>query len=148
MRDAIQAITNLVYRYAELVDQGDFDAAGSLFARGTFRALTPEGIRSAAGSDAITRQLSATMRRYGDGTPRTRHLTTNLIVEAGEEPDSAICRSYFTVVQVIEGFHLVPVIAGRYHDSFRVEDDVWRFVDRLVMPDLVGDVSHHLYYNS
>lgn len=147
MPEPAQAISNLVYRYAELVDLGDFEAAGALFSRGAYRALVPQGIRVAEGADAITRQLTATVRRYGDGTPRTRHITTNLIIEAGDQPDLATCRSYFTVLQASEGFHLTPVIAGRYHDTFRFEDRAWWFVDRLVMPDLLGDLSHHLLYN-
>src|SRR5688500_13553808 len=145
MGEAVQAINNLVFRYAELVDQGDFDGAGALFTHGRYRAITPDGIRTVEGAGAITRQLSQTVRRYGDGTPRTRHLTTNLIIEPGSEPDTATCRSYFTVLQSIEGFHLVPVIAGRYQDTFMIRDDEWWFLDRLVMPDLIGDLSHHLY---
>jgi hypothetical protein len=145
MGDAVQAITNVVFRYAELVDQGDFDGAGAMFAHGRYRAITPDGIRTAEGAEAITHQLSSTVRRYGDGTPRTRHITTNLIVEGGSDPDTITCRSYFTVLQSIEGFHLVPVIAGRYHDTFALRDGVWWFADRLVMPDLIGDLSHHLY---
>jgi hypothetical protein len=39
----------------------------------------------------------------------------------------------------------VPVIAGRYQDTFQLRDGVWWFADRLVMPDLIGDLSHHLY---
>jgi 3-phenylpropionate/cinnamic acid dioxygenase small subunit len=145
MGDVVQAISNIVFRYAELVDQGDFDGAGALFTHARFRAITPAGIRTVEGADAITHQLSSTVRRYGDGTPRTRHITTNLIVEAGDAPDTMTCRSYFTVLQAIEGFHLVPVIAGRYQDTFQLRDGVWWFADRLVMPDLIGDLSHHLY---
>ena len=145
MGDVVQAISNIVFRYAELVDQGDFDGAGALFTHARFRAITPAGIRTVEGADAITHQLSSTVRRYGDGTPRTRHITTNLIVEAGDAPDIMTCRSYFTVLQAIEGFHLVPVIAGRYQDTFQLRDGVWWFADRLVMPDLIGDLSHHLY---
>jgi len=145
MGDVVQAISNVVFRYAELIDQGDFDGAGALFTHGRFRAITPAGIHTVEGAEAITRQLASTVRRYGDGTPRTRHITTNLIIEAGDGPESSTCRSYFTVLQAIEGFHLVPVIAGRYQDTFQLRDGVWWFADRLVMPDLIGDLSHHLY---
>ena len=145
MGRAVQAITNLVFHYAELIDQGNFDGAGALFEFGRFRAITPNGIHIAEGAGAITRQLASTVRRYGDGTPRTRHVTTNLIIEGGSEPDTASCRSYFTVLQSVEGFHLVPVIAGRYQDTFQLRDGTWWFLDRLVMPDLIGDLSQHLY---
>jgi 3-phenylpropionate/cinnamic acid dioxygenase small subunit len=145
MGDAVQVISNIVFRYAELIDQGDFDGAGALFTHGRFRAITPDGIRTVEGAEAVTRQLASTVRRYGDGTPRTRHLTTNLIIEPGDEAETATCRSYFTVLQSVEGFHLVPVIAGRYQDTFHAVDGTWCFLDRLVMPDLIGDLSHHLY---
>ena len=117
--------------------QGDFDGAGALFTHARFRAITPAGIRTVEGAEAITHQLSSTVRRYGDGTPRTKHITTNLIIEAGDEPDTMTCRSYFTVLQAIEGFHLVPVIAGAT-DTFQLRDGAWGFADRLVMPDLIA----------
>jgi hypothetical protein len=36
------------------------------------------------------------------------------------------------------------IIAGRYHDAFATIDGEWRFTDRLIFSDLVGDLSHHL----
>ena len=47
-------IANLVYRYAELVDAGDYDGIGALFAQG--------GI-SAAGSDAVDEGHDAVVDR-------------------------------------------------------------------------------------
>ena len=39
---------------------------------------------------------------------------------------------------------LQMIIAGRYHDAFARVDGAWRFTDRLIFSDLVGDLSHHL----
>jgi hypothetical protein len=36
------------------------------------------------------------------------------------------------------------LVAGRYTDSFVREQDGWRFADRLIQIDLIGDVSRHL----
>ena len=53
-------------------------------------------------------------------------------------------RSYFTVLQAVPGFTLQPILAGRYHDEFEHVDGEWRFTDRLILPDLIGDLSHHM----
>ena len=39
------------------------------------------------------------MKIYPCGTPRTKHVITNPIVEIDEVADTATCRSYYTVVQ-------------------------------------------------
>jgi 3-phenylpropionate/cinnamic acid dioxygenase small subunit len=83
-------------------------------------------------------------RRFDDGTPRTKHVTTNCIVEV--DGDTATCRSYFTVFQQTDVLALQPVIAGRYHDQFlRVHDGQWRFSRREISIDLTGDLREHLY---
>src|ERR1700687_5624399 len=77
------AITELLYRYAELIDAGDFDGVGELLARSTFA-----GTRSAktAGASAISKLFAVTTRRYPEtGTPRTRHLVLNPVVEGGDD---------------------------------------------------------------
>jgi hypothetical protein len=40
-----------------------------------------------------------------------------------------------------------PVIAGRYHDTFVQSGGSWRFTDRLIFSDLIGDLSRHLRHN-
>ena len=74
------AVTELLYRYAELIDAGDFDGVGQLLARATFA-----GTRSAStsGAEAIAKLFTITTRRYPDhdNTPRTRHLVLNPIVD-------------------------------------------------------------------
>jgi 3-phenylpropionate/cinnamic acid dioxygenase small subunit len=83
--------------------------------------------------------------RYPDGTPRTKHVTTNVIVEVEPGGDRAAARSYYTVLQQVEGGALQPVVAGRYHDRFERVDGAWRFAERdYTLVDLVGDVSRHL----
>jgi len=39
---------------------------------------------------------------------------------------------------------LQPIVSGRYHDCFERSDGQWRFVERRVRTDLVGDVTRHL----
>jgi hypothetical protein len=81
---------------------------------------------------------------YEDGTPRTKHLVTNIIVEVDEEAGTAAARSYVTALQALPDLPLQPIVSGRYHDRFERRDGRWRFVERRVHIDLVGDVSCHL----
>jgi hypothetical protein len=48
------------------------------------------------------------------------------------------------VLQARSGFALQPIAGGRYHDRFERRDGQWRFAERRVRIDLVGDVSGHL----
>jgi len=140
------AVTELLYRYAELIDAGDFDAVGQLLARATFGGTGPQGM---SGADAIAKLFAMTTRRYPDhgNTPRTRHLVLNPIVEISTEISAertAIARSTFCVVQNTETVALQPIVVGRYFDAFSCDDSGWYFTERKVEVQMVGDVSAHL----
>jgi 3-phenylpropionate/cinnamic acid dioxygenase small subunit len=138
-------IENLLYRYAEAIDAGDFDAVGQLFAHG--RICGPDGTPIAEGAEAVAALYVATTRRYpDDGTPKTRHMITNPLVEvgAGDPPTTATARSRFTVYQATEALPLQPIIAGDYADTFEDAGGGWRFVERIMRPALYGDLSQHL----
>ena len=81
---------------------------------------------------------------YDDGTPLTKHVTTNVAIEVDEEAGTAVSRAYFTVLQALPGLALQPIVSGRYRDRFERHDGPWRFAERRVHVDLVGDVSRHL----
>ena len=138
------AITNLVFRYAELIDSGDYEGIGTLFADAVIGAdgSTVEW----RGAEAITAMYVNGTRRYEDGTPRSKHVTTNLIIEVDDERAHATCRSYYTVLQQTDEVPLQPIVAGRYHDEFARVDDQWRFTRRTMFVDLVGDLSKHLLF--
>ncbi|HUY21419.1 MAG TPA: nuclear transport factor 2 family protein [Acidimicrobiales bacterium] len=136
-----RVIENLIARYAELVDGGDFGGLGSLLADAHFGG---EGDNVVAGREAIEKTFRAMVRTYEDGTPRTKHVTTNIIVEVDDDAGSATSRSYVTVFQALPGLPLQPIVAGRYRDRFERRDGRWRFVERRFTTDLVGDVSRHL----
>jgi hypothetical protein len=88
----------------------------------------------------------AATRLHEDGTPRTRHVTTNALIEVDEEGGTAQARSYYTVLQQTEALPLQPIICGHYHDTFRRIEGRWWFDTRTMFVDLVGDLSHHLLY--
>ena len=85
-------------------------------------------------------------RIYDDGSPHTKHVTTNAIIEVEEGEQVATARSYYTVFQQVDDFPLQPIISGRYHDSFHCIDGRWWFDTRTMFVDLVGDLSRHLLY--
>jgi 3-phenylpropionate/cinnamic acid dioxygenase small subunit len=132
-------IENLIARYAELVDDGDFHGVGELLAHTTYRGSGEPLV----GADAVERWFRDTVIVYPDGTPRTQHVTTNLQIEL-DSVDSASARSYVTVLQAIPGSPPQVIAAGRYRDRFERYDGVWRFVERNVDIRLTGDVSNHL----
>jgi len=139
-RSSHRAIENLIATYAELVDDGDFAGVGALLADATFTG----GAGSVSGGDAIEKMLRDGLIVYDDGTPRTKHVTTNVAIEVDEEAGTAVSRSYFTALQALPDLALQPIVSGRYHDRFERREGKWRFVERRVRTDLVGDVSRHL----
>ncbi|MEU5847821.1 nuclear transport factor 2 family protein [Saccharopolyspora shandongensis] len=135
-----RAIENLIARYAELVDDGDFAGLGSLLADATFMG----GRAEVSGSEAIEKMLQDTVIVYADGTPRTQHVVSNVAIELDEQAGTAVARSYVTVLQALPDLPLQPIAAGRYHDRFERCDGRWRFAERRVRIRFVGDVSRHL----
>jgi 3-phenylpropionate/cinnamic acid dioxygenase small subunit len=122
------------------VDDGDFAGVGILLADATFTG----GAGSVSGADAIEKMLRDRLIVYDDGTPRTKHVTTNVAIEVDDQAGTAVSRSYFTALQALPDLALQPIVSGRYHDRFERRDGHWRFVERRVRTDLVGDVSRHL----
>ncbi len=142
MNSADTQITNLLYRYAEAMDRGDFEAAAALFDGADL--VVAEGAPSidAAAMLAIWRDNVIV---HGDGTPRTRHVVTNPIIEIADDGRTATCRSVYTVFQQVDDGPLAAIVSGRYHDEFTLADRGWRFTRRdYSLVDLVGDVSAHL----
>ncbi|MEV0670916.1 nuclear transport factor 2 family protein [Mycobacterium sp. NPDC050441] len=129
-------VTELLYRYAELIDAGDFDGVGKLLGRGAFMGV--------AGASAIAGLFAASTRRFPEhgNTPRTRHLVLNPIVDVDGE--RATSRSTFCVVQKTDTVPLQPIVVGRYADVFARDEHGWFFTERTVDVEMVGDVSDHL----
>jgi hypothetical protein len=137
-----EAIGELISTYAERIDEGDFEGLADLFANAE---LTTEGLDQVSrGSAEVLATYTNWTRRFEDGTPRTKHVMTNLIVEVDEESGRAASRSYFTVLQAVPGvLALQPIVAGRYRDRFELVDGAWRFTSMHIIIDLVGDLSQH-----
>src|ERR1700691_6241206 len=137
-----RAIENLIATYAELVDSGDFAGLGALLADATFIGSGAQ----VSGAAAIEQMFRDMLIVYDDGTPRTKHVTTNVIIDegAGTGTGTATARSYVTVLQARPGLMLKAIMSGRYQDRFERRDGHWRFTERQVRVDLAGDLSGHL----
>ncbi len=135
-------ITELLYRYAELIDAGDFEGVGQLLSRSTFGGPASGSV---SGAEKIAKLFATTTRRYpGHGnTPRTRHLVLNPIVELNGD-GTAATRSTFCVLQDTETVPIQPIVVGRYYDTFGHDDGGWFFTERKVEIQMIGDVSAHL----
>jgi hypothetical protein len=133
--------------YAEHVDAARFEEAAALFEHSTYRvefAGKPE-VATYNGSAPVHEFFAGTIV-YPDGTTRTKHVVSNVIIEL--DGDRASSRCYVTVFQQTETLPLQPIAAGRYVDRFERVDGEWRFADRLVTGFLLGDRSQHVEWHA
>jgi len=139
--DPRDAVVALIVAYAERLDAGDLDGAAELFEHGTFRSA--RGGEPLVGRNAVRRQYEPVLL-YEGGTPRTKHVLGNVEVTVDARAGTASSHCTFTVLQQAPTQQLQAVLAGRYHDRFEQGADGWRFVERVVHPDLLGDLSRHM----
>jgi hypothetical protein len=153
MQSSSDQIRNLVYRYSEAVDTGRFDLLGGLFEHATFRTrLGDQPPREAVSGRQVADTFKDSIILYGDGTPRTRHLVSNLIVEVDEDAGRATARSYNTTLQQAPGRPIEIIATARYHDAFERVGGTWRFAERVVLHssadgvarDFIGDMGFHV----
>jgi 3-phenylpropionate/cinnamic acid dioxygenase small subunit len=139
-------IEALLYRYADAIDAGDFDAVGALFKHGRICSMGPDGpVTIAQGAAAVGAFYRGLVITYDDGTPRTRHVTTNVVIDIDEESASATGRSSsYTVFQQVDAPSIHPIVIGRYADTFHRIDGAWWFDARVFSVDLGGDLGRHL----
>ena len=141
--ESYHAITTLLYRYAECIDRADFAGLAALFRDG--RILSSSGPAGSGWSGAEVEAFYArTNRVHADGTLRTRHVNANPIADIDEEAGVATVRSSYVVFQATAKLPLQPIVTGRYEDRFERADGAWRWRERLIHVDQVGDVSEHL----
>jgi 3-phenylpropionate/cinnamic acid dioxygenase small subunit len=141
MDNAATEICNLLYRYAEAIDEGRLEDAAALFSHARIE-TGAAGLLDADGLLALWRKILVI---HPCGTPRTRHLVTNPILDIDEAAGTATSRSCFTVMQATDDLPLQIIASGRYHDRFARIDGEWCFVARDYRQlDFIGDLSRHL----
>ena len=121
---AIEDITRLLLSYPEAVDKGDFAGVGQLF----------DGVRLGDEDPMSAQQFEELWRKtvltYEGGSPFTKHVVTNTLLEAGTDPGSVVSTSYF---QVLRSWGVANW--GRYVDRMAQEGDRWRIAHRSVFVD-------------
>lgn len=138
-------LRNLLGRYCDLMDAGDWEGVGALFAGG--RLATEDGAILATGAEEVAEFYRKGTRLHG-WSPRTKHLVTNSVISLTHDDQRAEVRSSYVVLQAIEGaLALQPIICGRYVDSFvRIAAAEWGWEERRFIVDLTGNLSEHLGY--
>ena len=147
MSESALEITNLIYTYAQLLDGGDLDAVAELFAHGRICGMEdgpPETVF--AGAAGVRKMYEMATRIYEDGTPKTRHNTSNVQLYIDDAEGTARSTSYYSVTQATPDLPLQVIVTGHYKDTFHRVDGAWCFDTRIMFVDQVGDVSHHLKF--
>jgi 3-phenylpropionate/cinnamic acid dioxygenase small subunit len=134
-----QDVRRLLVRYCELMDAADWDGIGELFRRGVLADET--GSIFARGAAEVASYFREHIRLY-DGSPGTKHLVLNTILDNTKE-DVIVANSSYLVLQSLDDSPLQPIVTGRYRDTFS-RDPTWRFTERRYSIDLAGDLSRHL----
>ena len=94
--DSARLIENLLYTYADRIDRGDLDGVAELFTHGRIHGQeggAPETVFE--GREGVRNLYGLATRIYEDsGTPKTKHVTTNAIIEVDDETGTATCLLY------------------------------------------------------
>jgi len=144
MSDDIYEIQKLLYLYCERLDCGDFPGMAELF-RHARLILPGDAAPIERDPEAIVAIYRAYTRIYpATGTPGTKHVVANPIIDLGADGLSASCRSYIVVFQGIEDFALQPVVAGRNLDRFEKVDGLWRYSEREIVSEHFGNLGRHM----
>ena len=147
MSDSALEITNLICTYAERLDAGDLDAVAGSFAHGRICGVEngpPETVFE--GSAGVRKLYDMATKIYEDGTPKTKHNTSNVQLHIDEAEGTAHSTSYYCVTQATPDLPLQVIVTGHYKDTFHRLDGVWWFDSRIMFVDQVGDVSQHLKF--
>ena len=138
-------IANLLYEYGYRIDAGDFEGIGQLLADA--RLISDGAPMDVRGADAIARHYARTTRRYEDGTPRTKHVFSNLQIEIDESRGVARGKANYVVFQQTDALPLQPIITGHYQHRFEKRGGSWRITEKKFFVDQLGDLSHHLLFD-
>ncbi|MGE0768916.1 MAG: nuclear transport factor 2 family protein [Hyphomicrobiaceae bacterium] len=132
--DEKDAIRELMASYCYALDACRFDEVAALFAE---HGEWTTGYGSAGGRDEIAQLLEATVPKPGEG-PQRKHYITNIIVHL--DGDRATATSDYLVVRESET-GLLPVMGGRYNDSFVKSAGQWRFARKELEHHIWGDMA-------
>jgi len=127
-------ISTLMNDYCTAIDHGDFKRFAELMRHANWLV---EGEKPPPAS-------AANVILYDDGTPRTKHVISNIQINIAGDERSATGHSYVRVYQQTPSRPLGVIFAGEYFDQFQWVDGQWRFTQRDIRYPLYGDLSGHL----
>ena len=134
------AIQACLHSYPFLLDKGDFAGLGELFKLA--KIYSGGELMADRDPEKVTATFRDWLYTYHDGSPRTRHCICNVIIQP-ESDTRALVKSYVMVFQQTPDLPLQPIIGGDYRDTMEKIDGEWRFVERHIGNDLVGNLSAH-----
>ena len=137
---AESAIHRLLATYVHRLDGGDFAGVTDIL---QFAEMDVVG-HVVSGRDAIGNFFEKGLQVHADGTPRTWHSVSNVLIDLHPSGQKAESASYYTVHQQLDGFPLQAICTGKYLDQFELHDGQWRFIRRAVTLGLAGDLQHHV----
>lgn len=135
-------IRRLLNAYSFTLDSGDLDGFADLFARGEW---VFDGGAPLTGRQEVRDKLLSRVVLYSDGSPRTRHLSTNEDLRVDEAAGTAQCRRYVTVIEQTDALPLQVIYSGEYFDEFaRDESGTWHYTRLSISRPFYGDLSQHI----
>lgn len=141
---AKEGIERLLFAYCDGLDRGDLVAASELFGSdGLYGQVDGPAVH---GASQVLAAMQHSVRLY-DSVPRTRHIVTNIVIDVNDDQVTAQCRSYVQVLHQPPGGVLGPIAAGTYIDRVHLTNGTWKFAERRMKIDLIGDMSTHLFHN-
>jgi len=127
-------ILGLMHAYCRAIDRGDFKTFGRLL-RDALWLVEGQLPDPASGQNIII---------YADGTPRTKHVISNIQIDVAADGQNATAHSYVRVYQQTPALPLCVIFAGEYFDEYDCDQGTWRLRRRDLRHPLYGDLSHHL----
>lgn len=135
IRDRFE-VTELISRYGNCLDAGDFDALEALFAPdAVFRIVPATSVPDLTGSRGIREAIERRWATVHEGAQR-RHVMTNIVVES-VDGDRATARTVLLVFEVAKapGSQVHSHGMGVYEDELVRIDGTWRFQTRVMTLD-------------
>lgn len=120
------AIEDLYAEYSFAIDDGRPDDFAACF--------TADGVLDTGYGDPTrgTEALAAFAAATNEMMPGMRHSVTNLVLQGHD--DGATGRAYLLAYRATADGHQV-VLTGRYEDTLRRVEGLWRFATRKMVPD-------------
>lgn len=129
-----EEIEGLMLAYCRAIDSGAWEVFRALMDRAQWL-VEGEAPSPASANNVIV---------YEDGTPRTKHVVTNIAILVDPEGHRAEGHSYVTVYQQVPGDQLRTIFTGEYYDCFAKAEGRWHFTQRDIRRPLYGDLAKHL----